>query len=215
MPGVCVADLQHQMGMRHPMLRTSRVHLVEEHLPMLPTLPRLTSSRDGTFDERSSVRVVWPSSSPMPSIRSVGSLVTLASCALYGQEYTLLCVEPYSVRPSADRAMPWLSCSPISHQSKHEPGCLRSIDLTSSSSTTLTVAPLCLTHAPSPLSGSRTIPCPCSTTSSPPAESNCMPRGSRRLFATTWTRNPGATDGAPCAGAMELGHAAADEEDWA
>jgi hypothetical protein len=44
-------------------------------LPMLPTLPRLTKSIDGTLDESRSVRVVWPSSSPIPSIKLVESPV--------------------------------------------------------------------------------------------------------------------------------------------
>jgi hypothetical protein len=91
--------------------------------------------------------------------------------------------------------------------------CPVATSLTASLSTTVWVDPLCLTQAPSPVSCNLLMPCPCSTTKSPPAESNCKLRGSRKLFATTWTRNPGATEGAPCAGAMELGQAAAVELD--
>jgi hypothetical protein len=85
--------------------------------------------------------------------------------------------------------------------------------LTSLLLTTVWVGPFCRTQAPPPVSCSLLMPCPCSTTKSPPAASNCKLRGSRKLFATTWTRNPGATKGAPFAGAMGLGQAAAVELD--
>jgi hypothetical protein len=85
--------------------------------------------------------------------------------------------------------------------------------LTSLLLTTVWVGPLCRTQAPCPVSCSLLMPCPCSTTKSPPPASNRKLRGSRKLFATTWTRNPGATEGAPCAGAMGLGQAAAVELD--
>jgi hypothetical protein len=87
--------------------------------------------------------------------------------------------------------------------------------LTSLLLTTVWVGPLCRTQAPFPVSCSLLMPYPCSTTKSPPSASNCKLRGRRKLFATTETWNPGATEGAPCAGAMGLGQAAAAELDWA